>query len=194
MIRSAPPPATSSNAPSAATAEVTQAPARRRRRPGRRHLIGELARFGAVGAVAFVVDTGLFNLLRYGPGEVLAAKPITAKIISVTVATIVAWLGNRYWTFAANRTDSRSRELLFFAAVNAGGMLIAVGCLGLSHYVLGLTSPLADNVSANVIGLALGTAFRYVAYRWLVFTGDGVEHPHERARQARAAALSEGAA
>jgi len=131
----------------------------------------ELIRFGAVGALAFVVDVGLFNLLRFGPGELLGAKPLTAKVVSVAVATLVAWLGNRYWTFAGRRTASRARELIGFAAVNVGGMLVAVACLAISHYALELRSPLADNIAANVVGLALGTVFRYLAYRRWVFTG-----------------------
>ncbi|NMR20847.1 GtrA family protein [Cellulomonas fimi] len=131
----------------------------------------ELARFGSVGALAYVVDLGLFNLLRFGPGELLGEKPLTAKVVSVTVATVVAWLGNRWWTFADRRTETRTRELLGFALVNVGGLAIGVGCLAFSHYVLGLTSPLADNISANGVGLVLGTAFRYLCYRHLVFTG-----------------------
>ncbi|GHG57974.1 hypothetical protein GCM10011331_26590 [Flavimobilis marinus] len=131
----------------------------------------ELLRFGSVGGVAFVVDTGLFNLLRFGPGDLLEAKPLTAKVISVLVATLVAWLGNRYWTFADQRTASRGRELVAFLVVNALGMAIALACLGFSHYVLGLTSPLADNIAANGVGLVLGMAFRYLCYRTVVFTG-----------------------
>ncbi len=132
----------------------------------------ELIRFGSIGALAYVVDVGLFNLLRFGPGTLLGDRPLTAKVVSVSVATVVSWLGNRYWTFAGKRTTSRGREFVGFAVVNVGGMAIAVGCLWFSHYILDLRSPLADNVSANVVGLALGTAFRYLAYRRLVFTGD----------------------
>src|SRR5690554_4413148 len=102
---------------------------------GRRSCLLELLRFGSVGAVAFVVDIGLFNLLRFGPGELLLHKPLTAKVLSVAVAVLVAWLGNRYWTFAAQRTRQRGRELLTFGLVNLGGMAIAVGCLAFSHYV-----------------------------------------------------------
>jgi putative flippase GtrA len=131
----------------------------------------ELLRFGSIGALAYVVDVGLFNLLRFGPGTLLGDRPLTAKVVSVAVATVVSWLGNRFWTFAGRRTASRAKEFAGFAVVNVGGMAIAVACLWFSHYVLGLTSPLADNVSANVVGLALGTTFRYVAYRRLVFTG-----------------------
>lgn len=130
----------------------------------------ELLRFCAVGGAAFVVDVGLFNLLRFGPGEILGDKPLTAKVVSVAVSVLVAWLGNRYWTFSGSRRSSRGRELAMFVMVNLGGMGIAVACLAVSHYVLGLTSPLADNVAANGVGLVLGTAFRYLCYRYLVFT------------------------
>ncbi len=82
--------------------------------------VSELSRFGSVGLVAYVVDLGLFNLLRFGPGELLGEKPLTAKGVSVVVATLVAWFGNRYWTFAHRRTAARGRELAAFALVNAG--------------------------------------------------------------------------
>ncbi len=131
--------------------------------------LAELFKFGFVGGVAYIVDTGLFNLLRFGPGELLLDKPLTAKVLSVAVATLVAWLGNRYWTFAGKRSETAGRELVMFVLVNVGGMLVAVLTLWFSHYVLRLTSPLADNISANVIGVGLGTIFRYVAYRYWVF-------------------------
>jgi putative flippase GtrA len=136
-------------------------------------LYREMAKFGVVGAVAFVVDIGVFNLMRtgvIGGDHGLAEKPLTAKTISVLAATIVAWLGNRYWTFRHRRRASLKREFALFLLMNVGGLAIALACLGFSHYVLGLTSTLADNVAGNVIGLALGTLFRFWAYRQLVFT------------------------
>lgn len=128
----------------------------------------ELVKFGLVGAVAYVVDVGIFNLLRLdGP---LADKPLTAKTISVSVAVLVAWVGNRYWTFRRRRRVAAAHELLLFVVMNAIGMTIALTCLAISHYVLGFTSALADNIAANGVGLVLGTAFRFVAYRTWVFT------------------------
>ena len=139
-------------------------------------LVRELVKFGVVGAAAFVVDLGLFNLLRYGlrplglgGGGPLEAKPLTAKVVSVVAATTVAWLGNRLWTFRHRRRASAPRELVLFFVFNAVGLAIALACLGLSHYVLDLRSPLADNISANGVGLVLGTLFRFWAYRRYVF-------------------------
>ena len=131
----------------------------------------ELIKFGTVGGIGFVVDLGLFNLLQHGPLAVLTGKPITAKIASVSIAMIVTWLGNRLWTFSKQRTATRVREFIGFVVVNVGGMAIAILCLWISNYVLGYKSALADNISANGVGLVLGTAFRYFAYKHLVFTG-----------------------
>lgn len=144
------------------------------------HLLArELVKFGMVGAVAYVVDVVVFNLLLFGGPAVsspaLEGRPLTAKASSVAVATLVAWLGNRYWTFRRRRRASARRELVLFVVMNGAGMAIALATLGVSHYVLGLDSPLADNVSANVVGLALGTAFRFYAYRTWVFTEDRAE-------------------
>ena len=57
-----------------------------------------------------------------------------------------------------------------FVLVNIAGMLIALACLWFSRYVLDLRSQVADNISANVVGLVLGTAFRYIMYRYVVFS------------------------
>lgn len=131
-----------------------------------RDAIPQLATFGGVGLLAFVVDVGGYNLLRI---TVMPDQVIWAKVVSVTVATGVAWLGHRYLTFRRTRRPAVVKELLLFGLANGGGLLIASGCLFVSHYVLGFTSTLADNISGNVVGLVLGTLFRYFTYRFLVF-------------------------
>jgi putative flippase GtrA len=131
-----------------------------------------VAKFGVVGGVAFVVDVTVFNALRFegdlwsGP---LSHKPITAKVLSVCVATAVSYLGNRHWTWHDRARRHVAREVTLFGLLNGVGMLIAVACLAVSHYALGFTSALADNVSANGVGLVLGTAFRFWSYRRWVF-------------------------
>jgi len=135
------------------------------------HLVHEVAKFGAVGLIALVVDVGLFNLLCYGASP-LHGKVLTAKIVSVSVATTVAYFGNRYWTFRHRGRTSFHREYVLFFVLNAVGLAISVSILWFSHYALGLTSAIADNISANVIGLGLGTLFRFWSYRRWVFPED----------------------
>jgi putative flippase GtrA len=133
-------------------------------------LLGRLVKFGSVGFVAYVVDVTLFNVLLYvGAPPLLEGQPLVAKIISTFCATVVAWLGNRYWTFSTRRSDRPVREFLLFAVSCTIGLGVALVPLWFSHYVLGFTSPLADNIAANVIGLAMGTTFRFIAYSLVVF-------------------------
>jgi putative flippase GtrA len=131
----------------------------------------EALKFGLVGGVGFVVDVTVFNTLRFaGEPALLGDKPLTAKGLSVAVATIVTYLGNRHWTWRERARSSRRREIVLFLLFNGIGLLIATSCLAVSHYVLDLRSPLADNLSANGVGLLLGMAFRFWSYRRFVFT------------------------
>lgn len=125
----------------------------------------ELAKFGTVGALAFVVDVSLFNIgLHIAPH-----KPLTAKVISTVVAATMAFFLNRAWSFRHRQRSSVRREYTLFFVLNAIGLVIALGCLAFSHYVLGLHSQIADNVSANGFGLVLGTSFRFWSYRRFVW-------------------------
>jgi putative flippase GtrA len=131
------------------------------------HRLGvEVARFGTVGLMAFVLDAGLFNVLRVG---VLADHPLTAKGISVIVATTFAFVANRNWTYRDRARTGYGRETVLFFATNAAALLISWACLFTSHYLLDLDSQLADNISGNIIGVGLGTLFRFWVYRTWVF-------------------------
>lgn len=134
-------------------------------------LARQLVRYGLIGLCGLVVDLGVFNALRltvFDP-EVTAGGPVLAKVASSVVSIVVVWLGNRYWTFGDTRRDRAAREAVEFFAVALGGMVIGLACLWVSHYVLGYRSALADNVASNVVGLALGTVFRFTLYRLWVF-------------------------
>ncbi len=152
-------------------------------------LLSQGLKFGAVGALGFVVDFSVFNLLRstlLDPANVHAG-PIYAKVVSTILAIAVNWVGNRYWTFSKNRQSQTTREGLEFLSVSLVGMGIGIGCLWFSHYVLGFTSVLADNISGNVVGLLLGAVFRFTLYRYWVFaphrSGAAVSAPASAARE-----------
>lgn len=149
-------------------------------RSGTSTIAREFAKFGIIGFVNYFVDVGLFNLLQYSSHlGIFENQPIRAKIVSTAVATTLAYFANRFWTFRHRARTNMGREYVMFFLLNGVAMLIAVACLGFSHYVLGLTSPLADNISANVIGLGLGTLFRFWSYRKWVFPS----LPHDEAAE-----------
>jgi putative flippase GtrA len=130
----------------------------------------ELATFLAVGGVGYITDVVAFNWLRDQPllgGD----NPVGAKVAAVAVAMVVTYLGNRLLTWRDIPSTNRRREVALFAVFNLIGLLISVLTLDVSHNMLGLTSRLADNISGNVVGVGLGTAFRYWSYRRFVFGG-----------------------
>ncbi|RFA08418.1 hypothetical protein B7R54_03660 [Subtercola boreus] len=138
-------------------------------------------KFGVVGFAGFLIDVGIFNLLflgAFGTGHFFATA-IGAKLVSTSVAIVFNWIGNRYWTFRENRRKNVGLELVEYALVSIGGLVIAEACIWFTHHILGLTSVLATNIAANVVGLVLGTAFRFVLYRYWVYgeqRSDGMQN------------------
>ncbi len=155
-------------------------------------LVRYALKFGVIGLAGYFIDVFVFNALRLGVSGTghFFQSPIGAKIISVTLATLLTWFGNRYWTFREHRRKNFVLELFEFSVVALGGLGIGLLCLWISHYVLGLTSLIADNISTNVIGLFLGTAFRVLLYRFWVYGHHRKDGLTAREHKAEAAALA----
>ena len=129
-----------------------------------RHLVPELAKFGVVGGIGAVVDLGGAAVLHSAYG----VEPLQAKAISITAATVVTYVGSRFWTFRHRENQAMHREAVLFIVLNVVGLILAEAVIGLTTYVLGLKGPLAYN-AASVVGTGLGTIFRFYAYRKWVF-------------------------
>jgi putative flippase GtrA len=151
------------------------------------HLIRELGKFGVVGGFAYVVDTVAFKIALSDLPDALPAKPLLAKTAVTAISGTVAFIGNRYWTWRDRPRSGLRREYTLYFFFNVVGLVIGLTCLGISHYLLGrfwpiFTTQLADLISANFFGVALGTLFRFWSYRTIVFrthnvmvTGAGLE-------------------
>jgi putative flippase GtrA len=129
----------------------------------------EVLTFLAVGGAGYVVDVAGFNLLRSVP-LFTGHDPTFAKIIAVALAMVVTYVGNRALTWRDADSGDQRREVVLFVLFNTIGLAFSVVTLFVSHHLLGLTSGLADNISANFIGIGLGTIFRFWSYRRFVFT------------------------
>ncbi|WP_162940258.1 GtrA family protein [Gryllotalpicola protaetiae] len=158
--------------------------------------IRDALKFLVVGGAGFVIDAGVFNLMRVGAtghGHFFQG-PIGAKIVSVAVATIVTWVGNRYWTFREHRRQNYLLEFVEFTAISLAGLGLNLLCLWVSHYLLGFTSLLADNISGTLIGTVLAMVFRFVLYRYWVYghyRKDGLTAVKDREARAATAAIYE---
>ncbi|WP_260855790.1 GtrA family protein [Curtobacterium sp. 9128] len=135
--------------------------------------LGHLRRGGSflvVGGIGFVVDAAVYNALVFWGGHgPLFTLPLVGKVIAIAVASVVTYFGSRLWTYR-DRADAQTfRSFAVFALLNVVAILLQLGCLGFSRYVLHLDSPLADNVSGTLIGQGVATVFRYFAYGKFVF-------------------------
>ncbi|GAA4620126.1 GtrA family protein [Saccharopolyspora hordei] len=142
----------------------------------------ELLKFGTVGAITFFIDTGVFYALKL---SVLSHKPVTSKIIAVLVATLVSYVLNREWSFRTRGGRQRHSEATLYFAISAIGVGLYSAPLWVSRYLLHLQTPytsriveeIADFTAAQVVGLLLGMAFRWWAFRKWVFPTDHAQQP-----------------
>jgi putative flippase GtrA len=129
-----------------------------------RHLIHEGARFGVVGGIGFLITDGGTNLLQ---------SPLhgwlKANVAATLVAMVLTYLGSRYWTFRHRERTGMGRETVLFFVLNGLGLGIQLACIAFMNYSLGRTDKLASNV-ALLLGIALGTLFRFWSYRKWVWT------------------------
>ena len=131
-------------------------------------LIPELAKFGVVGLIGAIIDLGGAAYLH---GKV-GVGPMVAKGLSITAATVVTYLGSRFWTFRHRVNQALLREGLLFVALNVVGLAIAEIVIAVTTYGLDKNSTLAYN-AASVVGTGLGTIFRYFSYKkWVFLAGD----------------------
>lgn len=143
-------------------------------------LAGEIVRFLLVGGLATLVSFVGFNALVHGlllGRAPLASQPILAFVLVNVVAGFVAYAGMRTYAFRDRESSDSVEGVVRFFGLGALTMGIPVVCLGVSRYALGLTSPLADNLSANVVGLTLGAALRFWVFRRYVFDQIQAEAP-----------------
>ncbi|MGH3149716.1 MAG: GtrA family protein [Streptosporangiaceae bacterium] len=137
-----------------------------------RVLIHEVAKFGIVGGLAFVVTIILVNVFHSGAG----LGPIAAATLANILATVFAFVGNKFWAFRHRTGSHLRRETFLFFFFNGIGILITDGVVAVVHYGLGFTDNFSYNV-ANIIGIGLATLFRLYSYRRWVFLNAAEDAP-----------------
>jgi putative flippase GtrA len=135
--------------------------------PSRFHRIGdEIAKFGTIGIINIFVNSAVVNLLWLTPW--LHGSQVKAKAIATIVAATSAYFMNRHWTYKNRAKSGLRREYTLFFAFNLVGLFIEVGAVSVAKYWLHRTDLLVLNIF-SLLGIALGTLFRFWAYRTHVF-------------------------
>jgi putative flippase GtrA len=149
--------------------------------------LSEGAKFLTVGGVAtliaFVIFNGLVHGYLGGPGP-MHEQPLGAFVIANTIGMLVSYRGSRSWAFRHREAVGVAGGRLTFFVINMASMVIPLGCLAFTRYVLRLTDPIADNFAANLVGLGLGTLARFWAIRRFIFLSPARLEDRELARAA----------
>jgi putative flippase GtrA len=125
-----------------------------------RQLIHEGAKFLVIGAIGAIITFGVANALH----PIGKYKAITVATI---LATVITYLGNRYWTFRHRQGKGTTRDSIMFFVLNGVGLVIYYACIGLID-LAGLGHSVAWYNVALVVGTGLGTLFRFWSYRrWI---------------------------
>ena len=133
-----------------------------------RILVKELSAFGVVGFINLFVDIGLFNVLHGG----LGLGPTTSTVLSTGVATTCAYFMNRHWSFSHRARSGLAREYTLFFGLNGIALLMGIAVLDFTYYILDRTDPTSYNL-AKILGIGIGTIFRFWAYkRWVFLAPD----------------------
>ena len=129
-----------------------------------RQIIHEFAKFGIIGVIGLAITNIGYALLHsHGTG------PVTSATIATIIATTVAYVGNRYWSFAHRERTTVPREGLTFFVLNGIGLLIQDAVVAFNSYALhNEHHKLAEFIALNT-GIAIATVFRFWSYRRFVW-------------------------
>ncbi len=124
-------------------------------------LVAQFLRFGVVGGIGFVIDTGTVYALRarlglYGAG-----------MVSYLVAASANWALNRAWTFRGLGSGPAHRQWARFLAANLVGFVLNRG----AYAAMVTFVPLAARqpVFATAAGAVAGMFVNFALSRRLVF-------------------------
>lgn len=134
-------------------------------------ILGQLARFGMVGIMNFLVDTGILTLLSLFTGIVAGAWIIPLNVISTSIAVANSYIWNRSWTFRDSAPVSLS-AFITFVVVTIGGILInSLIVYGVIEYL-----PVTDSLTgarritiAKMLATIVSLLWNFFGYRLIVF-------------------------
>ncbi|HET8997058.1 MAG TPA: GtrA family protein [Acetobacteraceae bacterium] len=137
------------------------APARTFATEARLRLLAQFAKFGTVGTLGFVVDTGVVYGLRGAIGLYWAG------LASYFVAATFTWIANRLWTFRGIGSGPAHRQWARFLGANTLGFALNRGTYMLLITFVAICA--REPVLATAAGAIAGMFVNFNMSRVLVF-------------------------
>ena len=124
-------------------------------------LLRQIARFGIVGVIGFVVNAGVVAALA------LSLGPLWAQCLAFPLAASATWWLNRVYTFGASRHAWKTEWLRYLTA-NTLGFSVNNGV----YFTLVLLNPMAYSHPAFAVALGslAGMVFNFSFSKWAVYS------------------------
>lgn len=113
------------------------------------HLIGQIMKFGVVGALAFLIDYGILMLLS----QVLGMDPVIAAGISFCISVVFNYVASMRFVFTHKEGMSKRREFAIFIVLSVIGLGINEACMlaGTAAFGSGALAVTATKVVATAV-------------------------------------------
>ena len=123
----------------------------------------QFALFCVAGAIGFVVDAGLVQVLVRGFGF----DPYASRVVSFLCAMTATWLFNRRWTFQPRHGEGLLHEWARYGLAMLGGFAVNYGIYALMVWQWPLVRewPVLGVAAGSIAGLAVN----YTSSRFWVF-------------------------
>lgn len=125
-------------------------------------LLAQIAKFGVVGVIAFVIDYGLLALLT----EAFGVNYLVSATISFTVSVVFNYVASMRYVFTHKEGMSRRREFIIFVVLSVIGLVLNDGIVLALNAGLGLEANIA-----KICATALVMVYNFVT-RKIFLEGD----------------------
>jgi len=134
-------------------------------------VLGQLARFGMVGLMNFLVDTGLLTMFSIYTGIESGWPLVWLNIISTSIAITNSFMWNRNWTFR-DREPITVSGIFAFIFVTIGGIAInstIVYAVTTALPVSGVLTGTRRITIAKVLATGVSLLWNFFGYKIVVF-------------------------
>lgn len=124
-------------------------------------------KFCIVGGIGFIVDTGLFNIVR-----ILGIASNISAIISGSIAMITTFTLNNYWSFKERKIEGAEKKIYSLAIyVLSSYIPIVVRSFLVKFAVNNFGDTFIISNTAFFIGIILGLIWNYTVYNRIIWKG-----------------------
>lgn len=129
------------------------------------HLIGQIMKFGVVGALAFLIDYGILMLLS----QVLGMDPVIAAGISFCISVAFNYVASMRFVFTHKESMSKRREFAIFIVLSVIGLGINEACMLAGTAALG--SGALAVTATKVVATAVVMVWNFVSRKLFLDAG-----------------------